>query len=386
MSDFTCEVMRVDDVIKHPDADRLTIVKVRGYNCIANLKEDGSYRYNKGDLVVYIPEGAVLTEPLLKKMGFWKDDKGMLAGSKGNRVKAIKLRGIVSQGILYPVTKIGGATVTLSDDSNDGFKSLDVVEGDNVAEFLDIVKYEPVIPESMTGELFNVGSENTVKFDVENIQKYPDLFKDGEEVVFTEKLHGTFCAFAFVPGLNHADAVDGDFFAFSKGLGAQGLVFKNSDKNALSNIYHKALLKYLPALKRFVDFGTDNEQKLPTYVLGELYGRGIQDLTYDGLEEVKFRFFSVVQKDHGRVVFMPPQFLAHVEDFFEAVPVLYRGPFSHMAVDQYKGGKTFLGGVNIREGIVITPWVERTTDEIGRLALKAISPEYLLRKGGTEFN
>ncbi len=384
MSDFTCEVMKIDDVIKHPDADRLTIVKVRGYNCIANLKEDGTYRYNKGDLVVYIPEGAVLTEALLKKMGFWKDDKGMLAGSKGNRVKAIKLRGVVSQGILHPLTQSTCDTVGFIEAPNGA--NVQVSLGVDVADLLGIVKYEPVIPESMSGEVFNVGTENTLKFDVENIQKYPDLFKDGEEVVFTEKLHGTFCAFAFVPGLNHPDAIEGDFFAFSKGLGASGLVFKNSDKNALSNVYHKALLKYLPALKRFVDFGTENEQKLPTYVLGEIYGRGIQDLTYDGLDEVKFRFFSVVQKDHGRVVFMPPQFLAHVEDFFEAVPVLYRGPFSHMKVDEFKGGKTFLGGVNIREGIVITPWVERTTDEIGRLALKAISPEYLLRKGGTEFN
>lgn len=382
MSEFTCEVMKIDEVYKHPEADRLSIVKVRGYNCISNLNEDGTPRYKAGDLAVYIPEGAVMPEWLLQKMDFWKDGKGMLAGSKGNRVKAIKLRGIVSQGILYPVAQR---------DCNVGFihaangDAVQVGTGDNCAEDLGIIKYEPVIPASMAGEVFNIGRENTLNFDIENIQKYPNIFADGEEVVFTEKLHGTFCAFAYGSNLNEADAVEGKFFAFSKGLGAQGLVFKNNEKNA-NNVYQRALLQYMPQMKSLISQDRGGPGDYTIFVLGELYGAGIQDLVYDGAGEVKFRFFSAVVKGAGVSVFLNEDELKTISEYFERVPVLYRGPFSMAKVNEFKDGNTTLG-TNIREGLVITPVVERRCDEFGRVALKAISAAYLLRKGNTtEYN
>lgn len=103
MADFQVRVVKIDEVIKHPNADSLTINRIGGYECISNLKEDGTPRYKAGDLVVYIPEAALLPEWMLQKMGFWDQGRGTLSGSRGNRVKAIRLRGIISQGILYPV-------------------------------------------------------------------------------------------------------------------------------------------------------------------------------------------------------------------------------------------------------------------------------------------
>jgi len=374
MSNFTCEVMTIDEVYKHPEADRLSIVKVRGYNCISNLKDDGEPRYKAGDLAVYIPEGAVLPEWLLQKMGFWKDGKGMLAGSKGNRVKAIKLRGIVSQGILYPI--VDGCFQLA-----DGTYSPATV-GDNAAEDLGIIKYEPVIPASMSGEVFNIGRENTLNFDIENIQKYPNIFVDDEEVVFTEKLHGTFCALAYGSALDDPAIIEGKYFAFSKGLGAQGLVFKDCEKNA-GNIYQRALVKYMPQMK-IISQGIPAGSTI--FILGELYGAGIQDLIYDGTGEVKFRFFSVVVKTNGEDIYQSEELLSFVALAFQRVPILYRGPFSMSKVNEFKDGNTTLG-TNIREGLVITPVVERRCDEFGRVALKAISAEYLLRKGNTtEYN
>jgi len=40
----------------------------------------------------------------------------------------------------------------------------------------------------------------------------------------------------------------------------------------------------------------------------------------------------------------------------------------------------------MREGVVVKPLFERYDDEIGRVALKSVSEEYLLRNKGTEFN
>src|SRR5205823_3065551 len=75
----------------------------------------------------------------------------------------------------------------------------------------------------------------------------------------------------------------------------------------------------------------------------------------------------------------------------ETVPVLYRGPFAPATVEAFCGGPTAVcdparaGKHSFREGIVITPVRERTYDNKGtpaRLVLKAINPDYLMRKDG----
>ena len=68
------------------------------------------------------------------------------------------------------------------------------------------------------------------------------------------------------------------------------------------------------------------------------------------------------------------------------VPVLYRGPYSYDIVKQLTDGKSTYDKNQIREGVVITPLIEREDAEIGRVILKSVSEDYKLRKNGTEFN
>jgi hypothetical protein len=78
------------------------------------------------------------------------------------------------------------------------------------------------------------------------------------------------------------------------------------------------------------------------------------------------------------------------------VPLLYRGPFGPDAVEAHVSGPTTMcppdkaGKFKGREGIVITPTRERLGPVGGRpldrVILKAISFEYLERKGGTEYH
>ena len=133
MAQFEVPVVRVDRIEEHPGADALEIAVVRGYRCVTKI---GAHR--AGDLVAYIPEDAIVPEPLIRELRLWDEAKGrgMLAGKKGDRVKAIRLRGVVSQGLLYPV---------------EGRE-----EGENLAAALDIVRYEPPIPVHMQGEVSNV--------------------------------------------------------------------------------------------------------------------------------------------------------------------------------------------------------------------------------------
>ena len=393
MAEFEVKVVRIDDVIDHPNADRLTIVKIGGYRCIANKKEDGSWRYAAGDLVVYIPEQAVVPETTLKLIGFWDEEKGkgMLAGSKGDRVKAIKLRDVFSQGILVPVEKevpekaITNAVKFIGDDGEVHHQV--VHEGMDVADLFGIIKYEPPIPTQMAGEVWNAAGK-TIRYDVENIQKYPDVFKDGEYVVATEKLHGTWCCYGI-----HVSQVDGERISVvtSKGLSAKGLAFKFYEKNMRSNLYLQVLERSRDTedediLERLESWMFDNDVEEPVYLLGEIFGRGVQDLGY-GEPVPVFRLFDVYvgQPGQGRYMGVEEKSVLAKELNIDTVPFLYRGPFSMEKMEELRDGQDFSGS-NIREGIIILPLEEREDLELGRVQLKFVSPAYLLRKGGTEFN
>lgn len=186
MSTFSVPVVRIaDEPIDHPNADRLSIMKIFGFPVISG-KVDGEHRYKKGDHVVYVPEAGLVPEYLLRQ-GFWDEDKkkGILAGSNGNRVKPIKLRSIFSNGIMFPLEqKMGGWVL----ENGAGERRL-FEDGDDAAEFLGIEKYEPPIPIGMSGEVANLFGVPH-KYDFENLERVPDMFEDGEEVEATEKIHG----------------------------------------------------------------------------------------------------------------------------------------------------------------------------------------------------
>lgn len=398
MAEFEVKVVRIDSVTEHPNADRLTLVKIGGYTCIANKHEDGSWRYQAGDLVVYIPENAVVPEWLLRKQDMWNEEKGIgfLAGSKGNRVKAIKLRGIFSEGILYAVKPQDEPSmgIYVMDFVRDGVEmETGVREGDDVGEKLGITKYEPEIPASMSGEVFNLGRA-PIKFDLEPIEKHLDLILPNEVVDFTEKLHGTCTGVSIIRGLNHPETFvapwgSRDVVVWSKGLGSKGLVFKDNAANA-SNLYVQTYTAYFGANDKFWDtiigrFMDEDYDEL--HFVGETYGPGVQDLSY-GASKKEFRLFAIAVVKNREVLWLNQTAIT----FYAAavgiprVPILYTGPFNMEVMEEIRDGKTSLGGDHIREGIVITPQLTRVDETFGVVRLKAVSPAYKLRKGGSEFN
>lgn len=404
MSTFSCPVVRVASVENHPNADRLSIIKLEGlgYTCISANLEDGSPRYAVGDYVVYIPSASVLPEWLLKEMGFWNDEmgRGTLAGSNGDRVKPLKLRGIFSEGVLYPCSPAWDAASMesvghmLAKEENGATDSIPVQLNGDASTFLGITKYEPPIPVHLAGEVANL-FDHTIRYDFERLESVPDMFTPGELVVATEKLHGTFVAFGYVPGLNHPEMFGehGDMIVHSKGLGAQGLVFKNNEANAY-NLYVKTLTKLLEdGLEAKLAALSDRHDGVPVAILGEIFGKGVQDLHY-GTSEPEFRVFEIrvgddyLSRDELGFAHLDvdlPEYGATLG--LPTVPVLYQGPFDVTELEKVRDGKTVVGGENIREGIVVRALVESHHDHHGRKVAKMISPDYLLRKAknATEF-
>lgn len=367
MATFEAKVYKIN-IEEHPNADALEVACIGDYKCIV-----GKGSYNSGDLAVYIPEAAILPDWVISRLGL----EGKLAGKQKNRVKAIKLRGVLSQGLVFPLDKREDGFYLVKAHSDKGIL---VKEGDVVTDVLGITKYEPPIPTHMNGEVFSAYGK-TISYDIENIKKYPDVFKDGEEVIFTEKIHGTWCCFGFHPD------VDSPIIT-SKGLSAKGLVFKLNENN-LNNLYVKMFNNLNLNNETIIErakkvFGDDT----PFYILGEIYGKGVQDLVYD--EELSFRMFDVYVGEPGSGEYLNPHDAAHLADSIniDCVPLLYHGSYSKNAVEFYTNGNEMVSGKekHIREGIVIKPIRERKHPELGRVILKSVSEAYILRKGGTEYN
>jgi RNA ligase (TIGR02306 family) len=361
MSVFKVEVVKLH-IAPHPDADVLELAQVGGYVAVVRKGE-----FRTGDLAVYIPEGAVVPTEILARMGL----EGKLAGPQKNRVKAARLRGVLSQGLVGSFKALG----------------IEAREGDDVAERLGITKYEPPIPVALGGEVFNAGRELTLDFDVQNWKSYPDILQEGEEVIFTEKLHGTCTIVAILPYKDAHPEAFGErknVLIFSKGLGAKGLAFKNNERNK-DNLYARAT-RALVARINEVQRDTTGVV-VPNFILGETFGPGVQDLTYGN--GVGFRVFAAAYGYRGDQRYQSWSFVEgsfKAQFNFETVPVLYRGPFSVAAMREHTDGKTAMGADHIREGIVMVPAVERTDPRSGRVCLKSVSADYLTRKNGTEYN
>jgi RNA ligase (TIGR02306 family) len=408
MSTFSCPVARVASVEPHPEPDttRLNVVKLEGlgFTLVRNKTEQGEPRDKVGDLVVYIPSSAVLPEWLLKEMGFWNAElgKGTLAGTDGNRVKPLKLRGVFSEGVLYPVEwddelamEGGGSVVAAPDPHNSDMHNLTQVElGEDVSELLGITKWEPAIPAHMAGEVANM-IEYMVKYDFERHERVPLMFEPGEPVTATEKLHGTNMAITWVPELAHAEmfGADQNILVSSKGLGAQGLAFKNNEANA-NNLYVRILRDLLSKdfeakLLTLVATLTDQMQlmittPLPVRIWGEVYGAGVQDLHY-GTKHPEFAVFDILIGERWLTDLELAVACAHLG--VRKAPLAYKGPFDVAALEAVRDGATLMGGTNIREGIVVRSENLLPHDSYGRRICKMISPDYLTRKAknATEF-
>ena len=90
MSEFKVPVLEHDSE-PHPNADSLELAKIGGWRCVTHIGT-----FESGQKVGYISEASVVLDNLIAVLGL----EGRLSGSQKNRVKAVKLRGSASQGLV----------------------------------------------------------------------------------------------------------------------------------------------------------------------------------------------------------------------------------------------------------------------------------------------
>lgn len=362
---WTTTITRIDPI---PNKDRIVLATVEGYQSI--VAKDA---YQVGDLVCYISEQTLVPLVLQQELGL----EGRLAGSHKDRVKAIKMGGALSQGIVCRPLQWK-------------FWQSQVDSGQNVAPLDDVLgvsRYQPSIPVHLSGKVMRPKGDAPIcaMYDVENIKKqvhfetdtetWWDPF-DGKLVCVTEKLHGTNIGI-------HMNANDLDtIYVFSKGLGQNGHVLIEDENNT----YWRAFRKY-PGIEQYMRNVLKHEQSVTVY--GEVVGRGIQDMNY-GIQDVELFVFDVRiwnQRD-GAMHISAHELYASAHELyandFQTVPVLHVGLYSRDMCEQLAKEPSILDG-GLREGVVVVAPGHDYKMNGQRNIAKFINPEYLLRKSGTEF-
>jgi RNA ligase (TIGR02306 family) len=320
MSQFIVEVVPVK-LEKHPDADSLSIAFVKGWQCVVKTDE-----FKDKVLGAYIPIDSIL--PDLPEWEFMRP--------RNFRVKTIKLRKVLSQGLLVP--------------AREGWE-----EGQDVTEELGVKKYEPPDPVSFGGDNAPNVAGFSYKTDIERIQNFPDVFKVGEEVFITEKIHGTNFRFGVVENVFYV----GSHF--------------NIKKHPGGSIYSLVATRY-----GLEDKVLNKWRSEDAIIYAEIYGKSVQNLTY-GLTKQDFVVFDI--QINGKFLNWKEVESICKELDFKTPPVLYWGPFSLKRVDQLADGPTTLGKeCHIQEGIVIRSEREQLDNYIGRKWLKRLSNDYLLKE------
>ncbi|WP_405874574.1 RNA ligase (ATP) [Streptomyces sp. NBC_00005] len=348
----TAEVLTVHE---HPNADALELAQVGLYRAVV---AKGAYR--TGETAVYIPEQSVLPTELIEELGL----TGRLAGSNSDRVKAVRLRGELSQGIVCLPKALADVDLARA-----------ALDGTDFAERLGITKWVPPIPPTMSGEVESA-PDLLPWVDIENIQRFPDIFTPGEAVVLTEKLHGSACLLTYLAGEDRVHVS-------SKGFGAKSLALKEDPRN----LYWRAVHGH--GVARTAARLAERLGARRVGIFGEVYGAGVQDLAYgaDGRREtLGYAVFDVSAEIDGTVRWLDPAELLDGE--LPLVPRLHQGPYDIERVLEVASGRETVSGreLHLREGVVIRPAVERySTVTGGRAIAKAVSPAYLTRKGGTEY-
>lgn len=330
------EVKQVTDIREHTNADTLELLYLDGWQLVVRKGQ-----YSVGDLVSYFPSDSIIPERWLEE---W-DLTGKLSGTQKNRVRPVRLRGERSIGLVCHAPEGVGV-------------------GEDVQEYYGIVRWEMPIPVQLSGKVTS-RPNGFVKYDVDNIENHSNPFSTDDQVVVTEKIHGTNTAFGIV---------DGEFVVCSRNYGL------HEDEN---NTYWR------------VARGMDMEdacrslhQCFPQddiWIHGEIYG--VQDMKY-GLNggRLGFRAFDVRVRDDYMNFHQMSRLLGFLG--VPVVPVFYKGQYHKGLLDLADGNESVSGKeMHIREGIVIRAEEESKKLPNGdRKILKVVSDAYLYRKGGTEFH
>jgi RNA ligase (TIGR02306 family) len=218
----------IKSVEKHPNADSLSLCSVLGFRAITKLNQ-----FKVGDKIVFIQPDCVL--PANEK---WAE----FYRAKSNRTKAIRLRGVWSEGIIESLSNL---------ELSEGFEV-----GAEVSELLGVTHYQPPIPKELNAKCsLRFGLTKTDEERFNNLESIPY----GEEVIVTLKIDGSSASYGCKLNDNNTDE-----FITSRSLELKPECINN----------YTLIEKKYDILNKLETFC---QTKLGSFCLrGEIYGIGVQ--------------------------------------------------------------------------------------------------------------
>jgi len=176
MSRKLATVRKVLDIRPIEGADAIELAIIGGWQCVVKKGD-----FKVGDLGVYFEIDSFL--PIEPKYEFLRKSsyRQLPTGEEGFRLRTVRLRGALSQGLLLPL----GEFTDLPVDTYD------------LTSFLKVTKYEPPMPACLAGDAAGSFPSDIPKTDAERIQNLADYFEQYKEAEFevTEKLDGCLAGF-----------------------------------------------------------------------------------------------------------------------------------------------------------------------------------------------
>ena len=211
-------VQRIWDIAPIEGADRIELVKVLGWQCVANKGQ-----FQKGDLCVYFEIDSFLpVRPefeFLRASSYRKTD---IMG-EGFRLKTMKFRGQISQGLVLPLTS---------------FTAIPADVGSDATELLGVRKWEIEERATTGGTVIGTLPSDVPHTDETRIQAMPELLEAfrGKQYYITTKMDGS----------SHSLSIDTDGFHVT----GHNYEYKDDDSSAFYRFvkarnYRSAMERYM---------------------------------------------------------------------------------------------------------------------------------------------
>lgn len=252
-------IRRIESISPIENADAIDVASIGGWNVVVKKGE-----HQVGDQVVYFEIDSWIPESYAPFLGNERPAREY-EGVMGFRLKSKKLRGVVSQGLILPLTAFAGMRVTVEGHDYD-FEDVMWNDDEDVSEVLNVKKYDPPVSANLAGVARGNFPGFIRKTDQERIQNLKRDMADwanlGYEFEVTEKLDGTSCTI-----YKNSDLMNYDKEPL--GVCSRNLDLKETEGNtywsiARTNDVHAALLR--------------DGRNLA--VQGEIIGEGIQGNKY----------------------------------------------------------------------------------------------------------
>lgn len=362
-------IVKIDNLLPIEGADRIEVAQIGGWQVVVKKNE-----FKKGGFAVYFEIDSWIPNsiaPFLTKEG--KEPKEF-DGVKGERLKTVKLRKVISQGLLIPVSNFAGIT--------------QVKEGLDLTEKLGIKKWEPLedILNNNNGGGKKTGNparkfpDFIPKTDQDRVQNMVGLYKCVDTFEVTVKLDGSsLTMYCVMPNSNHYCDKRGIIRKFfDKIMGNKpkhnvGVCSRNIELKDNGNQFWETV-KQNGNLQAMIDYCVEHNTSVA--VQGELVAPNIQG-NYEKVDKAEFYCFNVFHIDEG--IYLLPE---HQRKFCKETNISYvpmvASAFNLPKEYTIKSLLDMAEGSSMNKGVKREGLVFKSNQR--DFSFKAISNSYLLHK------